>query len=196
MAWRTRATIKNNYVWKPASYQRDESMDIYEDWLIEYRAKARKRWNIVLDVACNDWNHISLVHSWNCCVTPYILISRCCSLLERAAAIEPTLSRITFYLICRLSATPRAVTDIARQFTTNEIVALLFVLSRESQILFLQIYAHPFQRVSTCICNSIARNCVVQRTISHSFFLLVIQNHDNAIVTIRLFLRRFFTRST
>ena len=174
-------------------------MDIYEDWLIEYRAKASKRWNIVLDVTCNDWNHISWVHSWNCCVTPYISITRGCSgkepaLPERAAAIEPTSTRITFYLICPLSAPPRAVTDIVRQLTTNEIVALLFVLSRESQILFPQIHAQLFQRVSTCICNSIARNCVVQRTISHSYFLLVIQN--NAIATIRLFLRRFFTRTT
>ena len=58
------------------------------------------------------------------------------ALLERAAAVEPTLSRITFYLICPLSATPRPVTDIAHHLTTNEIVALLFMLPKESQILF------------------------------------------------------------
>lgn len=112
-----------------------------------------------------------------------ISITMCCSgkepaLLERAAAIEPTLSRITFYLTCPLCATPRAVFDIAHHLTTPEIAAFLFMLPRGSQI---QIYARPFQRFSTCICNSIARNCVVNRTISHFFFWLskIIQSQQS-----------------
>ena len=90
--------------------------------------------------------------------------------------------RITF--VCPLCATPRAVTEIAHQMITPEIVVFLFLLRKENNILFLQNCAQPFYCVSTEICNSITRNCVVQLSVIS--FLLAIQyqaNCDNLFVS-------------
>lgn len=89
MAWRTRATIKNDYVWKHSATNETDQWTYGKTHLSEFtqcytlisaisivlecRAKGQEpRYNIAHAVASNDWNHTPWIHSWNWCITPCI----------------------------------------------------------------------------------------------------------------------------